>query len=245
MSDVGDEVKAQQAKPPYISFKTLSNLWQRLSEDGFPARIDKSYLESTAGGYATVVIASLRWMGYLHEDGRPTEALKSLVVADESGRKRLLAKALREQYPGLEQKATANETQAQLLEYFTAKWGVSGDTRRKAIAFYLGAAKWSGVPTGSLWKTPPSGPRRVGGSGKTTKIDQELSNPPPPPPTTDPLVEGLSTALRGVLERLPKFGEQWTSRERDMFKRAFDNVLEWDYPVSDDGGASPADTGEA
>src|SRR3712207_1324420 len=51
MTEVNGEVSGQ-AKPPYISFKTLLSLWDRLATDGFPARIDKSYLESTAGGYA-------------------------------------------------------------------------------------------------------------------------------------------------------------------------------------------------
>lgn len=234
MTEVADEQRAQ-TKPPYISFKTLVNLWQRLADDGFPARIDKSYLESTAGGYATVVIASLRWLGFLHEDGSPSEALKAMVAADEADRKQLLADRLRDLYPGLEDKAKSNETQAQLLEYFSETWGLSGDTRRKGIAFYLAAAKWCGVKTGSLWKTPPSGtPGRRTPASKSQKTEQPDETPPPPPPV-DPLVDGLSTALRGVLERLPAFGDRWTSRERDMFKRAFDNVLEWDYPVSDEG----------
>lgn len=243
MTDADVESKGQ-VKPPYISFKTLFNLWQRLGEDGFPARIDKSFLESTAGGYATVVIASLRWLGYLHEDGRPTDSLKAVVAAGETERKTLFAATLRDLYPGLEDKAKGNETQAQLLEYFAETWSLAGDTRRKAIAFYLAAAKWSGVKTGTLWKTPPSG----SGSGRRSSAPKAPKVDPadaasPPPPAADPLVEGLSTALRGVLERLPAFGEKWTSRERDMFKRAFDNVLEWDYPVSDEAAPKAPQSG--
>ena len=96
MSEVSDGSKAV-AKPPYISFKTLLNLWGRLAEDGFPARIDKSFLESTAGGYATVVIASLRWLGYLEDDGSPTPDLKSVVMAPEADRRVLLGEALKRQ----------------------------------------------------------------------------------------------------------------------------------------------------
>lgn len=234
MTDGSDEARVA-TKPPYISFKTLANLWDRLAAEGFPARIDKSYLQSTAGGYATVVIASLRWLGHLHEDGRPTQALRELVDGDESQRKAHVALLLRTHYDGLEEAARANQTQQQFLEYFTSEWGLVGDTRRKAVAFYLGAAKWAGVQIGSLWKTPPSGspsPRRSN-AGKTAKADSGVGEVPSPRVEPDPLVDKLSTALRGVLERLPTFGDAWTSRERDMFKRSFDNVLEWDYPVSD------------
>lgn len=241
MSETVDESKGV-AKPPYISFKTLLNLWDRLATDGFPARIDKSFLESTAGGYATVVIASLRWLGYLHEDGRPTDSLKEIVTAPEGRRRTLLADALRDRYPGLETAAEANQTQSQFLEYFTDTWGLAGDTRRKAVAFYLGAAKWAGVSTGPLWKTPASGSgSRRSSNGRSTKAEPPAPEPPAAPQqVSDPLVEGLSTALRGVLERLPKFGETWTNRERDMFKRSFDNVLEWDYPVSDGTSDGPS-----
>lgn len=232
MSEGVDDSRAR-AKPPYISFRTLSNLWERLATDGFPARIDKSFLESTAGGYATVVIASLRWLDYLHEDGRPTDALKQLVTADEAQRKSRLAATLRDKYPGLEDAARANQTQSQFLDYFTETWGLAGDTRRKAVAFYLGAAKWAGMATGSLWKTPPSGSSAGRRTSSVKSNKSEVVEDIQPPSVVDPLVDDLSTALRGVLERLPKFGETWTSRERDMFKRSFDNVLEWDYPVSD------------
>lgn len=233
MTEVAEQ--GQPAKPPYISFKSLLNLWDRLGADAFPARIDKSFLESTAGGYATVVIASLRWLDFLHEDGRPTETLKTLVQSPERERKTQFAEILRDKYRGLEDRAKANETQTQFLEYFSDTWGLNGDTRRKAVAFYIAAAKWADVQVGSLWKTPPSGNgTRRSVSGSKTKVEAVEKVAEERQIEADSLVEGLSTALRGVLERLPKFGEEWSSRERDMFKRSFDNVLEWDYPVSDE-----------
>ena len=58
--------------------------------------------------------------------------------------------------------AAVNATTKQLEETFT---GIGGDTMRKAVGFYLGAAKYSGHPISKHFKVPsfiarPSGSRR-------------------------------------------------------------------------------------
>jgi hypothetical protein len=51
------------------------------------------------------------------------------------------------------QLGTTNATQLQLEEAFDAT-GVEGETRRKAIAFYLKAAAHAGIATSKQWTVP-------------------------------------------------------------------------------------------
>jgi len=43
------------AAPPYISFKTLTNLLERLHETDLPPRIDRSYLDGEVVPFAVEV----------------------------------------------------------------------------------------------------------------------------------------------------------------------------------------------
>ena len=45
--------------PPYIAFKTLLDVIERMEREGPPTRVDPTYLESYAGGYRPTVIANL------------------------------------------------------------------------------------------------------------------------------------------------------------------------------------------
>jgi hypothetical protein len=81
-----------------------------------------------------------------------------------------------------------NSTQGQFLEAFAAR-GATGDTRRKAISFFLKACSYAGVQTGTHWKTPPASatgsPRRRTPKGNENGGDQKPFVPPPPPPPDD------------------------------------------------------------
>ncbi len=86
-------------------------------------------------------------------------------------------------YPKATELAGVNATQKQLEETLT---GIAGETQRKAVAFYLQAAKFSGHPTSKHWKIPPfvarSGTKRPSGSANASNGDDSDDAPPPPPP---------------------------------------------------------------
>ncbi|MDM3973276.1 DUF5343 domain-containing protein [Mycobacterium marseillense] len=156
--------------PPYIAFKTLTDVVERMERDDIPTRVDPSYLDSYAGGYRPTVISNLQTLGLLGKGGEPTERLEALVYANEAERQRLVGELISEFYSDIFALGL-NSTQSQFLEAFVAK-GVRGDTRRKAISFFLKACAYSGVKVGSLWKTPPAAPT---GSSAKRKPQQTVS----------------------------------------------------------------------
>lgn len=167
---------SKQPLPPYIAFKTLIDVVERMEREDIPTRVDPSYLDSYAGGYRPTVIGNLQTLGLLGKGGEPTERLSSLVYANEADRQRLVGEMISEFYSDIFALGL-NSTQSQFLEAFAAK-GVRGDTRRKAISFFLKACAYSGVKVGTLWKTPPATP--TGTSAKRKAQQTAIKNDTPP-----------------------------------------------------------------
>jgi hypothetical protein len=228
-----------ETKPavPYIAFATLRHLIERLAEEGLPPRIDRSYLKGSEGG-KTQVLQALRSLELIDQHGTVTDDLTRLVNDDEN-RPQLVADRLASRYPGLLELGKVNATQSQ-LEDELRKGGVSGDTLRKAAAFYLKAAEYAGVTVSPNWKTPS-----VGANTKrrpTLRRDQQR-NPEAPPSDANtepqrhrvekPTYPGLHPALAGVLYDLPREGESWTATEKERFMAAFTAMIDYSIPVTD------------
>lgn len=153
--------------PPYIAFKTLNGLVERMEREEPPSRIDKSYLDNLSGGYRTQVLAALHSLDLVEQDGALSENLKGLVAAAEPARKKIMGEIIRDHYaPVLE--LSANATQQQMLDAFgEMSPSLTGDTRRKAIAFFLNACQYADIPVSRHWKTPRVPPSGRKGPGKT------------------------------------------------------------------------------
>jgi len=186
------DTKKRGTLPPYIAFKTLIDIVERMEREEPPTRVDGSYLDSYAGGYRPTVINNLQTLGLLNTAGEPTEKLKALIKASEAERKVQIADILRATYPDV---VALNKysTQQQFLDAFTAM-GVSGDTRRKAISFFLKAATFAGLPTGMHWKTPAA---QVGGTRRRAKAatdnGQKVDTPAQEEVAATPSVAGGET----------------------------------------------------
>jgi hypothetical protein len=157
----------EMAAPPYISFRTLLNLIERMADEGVPRRIDRSFLSQLSGGYQTQVLAALRGLGLMGDDGRVTDRLLALVQRPNE-RKALIAEILRERYPEAIALGEANATQDELAEQFKRS-GITGATLRKAIAFYLHASNFAGIPVSPFFKTPSVSESRTSGRRRPTR----------------------------------------------------------------------------
>lgn len=166
--------------PPYIAFKTLVDIVERMEREEPPTRVDPTYLDSYAGGYRPTVISNLQTLGLLKKTGEPTETLLALVIADEAERKNLIAQLLKTQYSDVFVLGT-NSTQGQFLEVFSHR-GAQGDTRRKAVSFFLKGCTYADLATGTHWKTPPAStsgtkrkatPRRDALEGEKDRADEQ------------------------------------------------------------------------
>jgi hypothetical protein len=119
--------------------------------------VDRSYLSSRAGNVQTYLIAAYRAFRLIDEGAHPTAVL--LKFADPEVRKGMIADLLRTYYPTIIPLGQTNSKPAQLAEAFAQAFeSVTGESRVKAIRFFLAAPAYSDIKLSPLWK-PPKAPR--------------------------------------------------------------------------------------
>lgn len=189
----GDEPKSNY---PYTSFRTLLNLLDRFQrEGGVPTRLDRGVLLGMAEGAKTQLIAALRFLGLINAAGESLPEFGGLAM-NESERPQLVAALLRRHYSKQVALGAKPSTQKQLEESFE---GIDGDTRRKAVAFFLHAAKYGQVQTSPYFKTP-----RVGMAAAAVGRKRKPRTPAPPPPSEMPQQSAEDANRQKYLDLLMK-----------------------------------------
>lgn len=196
------ESDTQQFQPPYMSWATFEGIIEQLGAVGVPDQIDRSVLNYRSGGDQSQFLRAAKAFGLITDDGVPTDRLNELVSNPEQ-RPEIYKAMLHEKYPKVIALGTG-ATQQQLTDEFR-EFGIEGDTVRKAIAFYINAAKHADIPLSPRFKStrPGSGGRKAGTRRKNTgkqNQDREENNNPPPPPR--PLA-GLHPAVTTLVQSLP------------------------------------------
>jgi hypothetical protein len=150
--DNQEDVEREAQSPPYVPFRTLMNLVTRMETEGIPNRVDKSFLSNLSGGTRSHLWASLRSLGLITEDQRPTGTLIALVQAGD-GRPAAVRDLLERRLPWAVSLGTT-ATHDELVDAFnenSPNLGVS--TREKAISFYLAAASYAEMPLSKWFKS--------------------------------------------------------------------------------------------
>jgi hypothetical protein len=208
----------------------------QMEEHGPPNRIDRTFLSGMSGAGQTQFMHGLRSLGLIDEDGKVQPRLAEL-VGQSDDRPALVGQILREHYPEAVELGKGNATTGELVEVFKS-YGVQGDTARKAIAFYLAAARYAeDIPISPSFKTPAS---RSGPAGRKR---QRPPTSPTPSGSTDngqtDIPTGLHPALAGLLGDIPKRGHTWTQAQHDNFMEAFKAVLRIGAPIADEPEHDP------
>jgi len=218
--------------PPYVSFKTLMTIVTKMEAEGTPPRIDRSYLERFAGGYQTQIIAALRSLDLIDAKGEVQPSLVEL-VDDGDHRADHVAKVVRRFYPEPVRLGTVNATQGQLEEAFR-DYGVTGDTLRKAIGFYMAAAKYGQVPVSKNFRVPAvtgADGRRPAKRRPGRPQNQEVED------AEDPFAEltsageedegqlRLDPAVVAWVRRMP-VGRPWPAAKRDHWFETFRHIVD-------------------
>jgi hypothetical protein len=233
------ESKTKQWVPPYISFTTLVGLLDRMKEEGgAPPQIDPSYLDNFSGGYRSTVIASLKSLGLINDKGEVLDLLTTLVEApDRNARETIIADLLRRLYPEPVRLGGIKATQGQLLDAFR-EHGIGGDTLRKAIAFYLGAANYAKVPVSSNFKVPSVAPadgkkavkRKPrpdgGGASGGPEGGAESGSGSNHRPAADSWSDAIDPAILQWLKRIPPKDQAWTAADRKRWRSVLDAILD-------------------
>lgn len=178
------ETETREFSPPYnIPWKSFLNTVDRVIAE-WPNKVDRSYLASQAGTVQTYLISAFKGFGLIDDDNRITPFFKGW-DPDPATRPEQIAALLRTYYPTMVALGTTNATPAELSDAFAEAFpSVTGESRVKAMRFYLAAAEYAGLPRSSLWKAP----RAAGSSGGARKPRGRKPNstngggtPPPPP----------------------------------------------------------------
>lgn len=233
------EPKTKAWVPPYISFTTLVGLLDRMKEEGgAPPQIDPSYLDTFSGGYRSTVIASLKSLGLINDKGEVLALLTDLVEApDRNARETIIANLLRQLYPEPVRLGGIKATQGQLLDAFR-ETGIGGDTLRKAIAFYLGAANYAKIPVSSNFKVPSVAPadgkktvkRKPRGSADgSTDANMGGGGEGSGQSDADSWSIKIDPAILHWLKRIPAEAEPWADGPRQKWTAVLTSILDGIY----------------
>jgi len=217
-----DKNGAKKKLPPYVPFKTLFNFFDGLKITT-PPKIDRSLMESMSGSLQSHVILALEYLGLTERDGTTTEMLNRIVHAEGEERREILKEILTDSYPFLFQGEFQLDraTDRQFREAFE-QTGVTGDTARKAIVFFIKAAKAAGVrlsphinvrTRSSGTKKRNSEPRRkvtLDSSGTQGTEQGKETTPQEGRKTEEPSFSNDRFLLDKLIGKFPEFNPEWT-----------------------------------
>lgn len=237
-----DTSEKKLSVPPYVAFKTLKNFLDKFLQ-GIPGRIDRGLMSSMSGAAQSQVTTALKYLGFISDNGIPTDTMKQYVSGEEEHRKIILRDVLAKSYPFVFGNEAAFDfataTSSQLREEFESKTGASGETVGRCIAFLKDAAQDAGIsisPYITQKKVRSSIPRkRVTNLRKDEIKDADKGRlrdqiPPASPQQHPPSIPAQeSMLLWGLFLRLPKPGTTWRTEEREHWLQTLQNVLLLEY----------------
>lgn len=176
--------------PAYGSYPSLIKIVDKMKEHGIPPVLDRSFFGNQSGSLTAQQRGSLRFLGLIDADYRPTDEMTLLVEADEAGRKEILRELAMKAYAEQVKLAQVNGTQGQLADSFR-KLGITGSTVERAISFYLTLAEDLGLPTSSHFKKIAT-PAANGTRPRRRKPATKAAAPAAPPPSAPAAAPALS-----------------------------------------------------
>ncbi len=158
------QAKSPDAAPrttpaPYLPFLTFQSAIESL-EHGIPKKLDRTIWPSQSGLVQSQILMAFRFLGLVDAEDRPAGLLHELVEHKEH-RKMLIGEIVHGAYADIISHDLTKMTPKMLDDAFE-QFGVTGDTKRKAVTFFLKAAKFADVPMHPLLSTQVrnTGPRK-------------------------------------------------------------------------------------
>lgn len=144
---------------PYVPFKSFLSALDHLRH-GPPIILDRTVWPTFSGGLAGQMLAAFRFLDFLSEDYEVTQLLDQAINPDH--RKEALQRALRAAYEDVFALDLSRATPKQLSDVLSEQYNVAGSTHKKALTFFLHAAKFADIPLSPAIarKTRSSAPRK-------------------------------------------------------------------------------------
>ena len=213
-------------KLPVVAYATFKSFFSKV-EDGLPGRIDRGVLKYTSGAIATQLMHGFRALGLTDEQGQPNKAMEDLASAYAQNDKEALRAMLRKAYPTiLDGKFNlARATHSQLREKFESM-GISGDTIRKSMTFFVAAAKDAEIEVSRFVsaQAKATGSPHTSNGGRKTKPSgaRKRSREKPATPSLTQ-AQPMKAFWESVLAKLPAFDPTWSQEAQanwiDMLER--------------------------
>lgn len=154
----------------YVAWGTLRNALNRLADVGLPNEVNKSVFSGLSGGTQTQLLAAMKFLGLIEEDGTPSATLREAVKKNELERKELLQDVFRNAYSSLFALDLSKATMDELDQALSETYNVTGSTRRKAATFFLKGAEEIGIELSPFLQGPAAAaPRSTSGTKRRRK----------------------------------------------------------------------------
>ncbi len=157
----------------YVPFTTFLSVIDALGRaPDIRGKIDTSVWPTYSPATRAQLLGSFRFLGLIDSSGKPTVILKSL-VRDRATRKAVMRRILESSYARIV-RLGLTEISPRQFDMAMRQYGMSGDTHKKVVSFFLQAAKYSDLPMAPLItrRTRASGPRR---RTRTENVDGSLT----------------------------------------------------------------------
>jgi hypothetical protein len=236
----------QKYSAPYLPFKTFLTGLDHLATITIPSKIELSTFYDMSGHNRAQMVSALKFFKLVDKEGHPQPGLSEL-AHNKNDRAQLIRGLLETFYPDVIALDLSKTTPSQLDKALDgAAYNVTGDTKKKAKTFLLGAAQFAGYKPHTLL-TKITRNRRKGaakqatgtaGSGKTAQADdnggipaEALVQPPAKPRGSEKTVQlksGAGSVTLSIdvdlLELEPGEERDFVLKLRDMF-RAYEKGL--------------------
>lgn len=141
---------------PAFSFETFNNFLDEFPNP-MPSHIDRSVFPGTmSGGNRSYILSTLRFFDLIDDAGIPGEDFVALVAADKAARSPIWHRLITDKYRFLLDNVDIERTTASKVADAFRTQGIGGDTVRKAVTFFLHAAKAANLRVSPHVKAPRS-----------------------------------------------------------------------------------------
>jgi len=194
---------------------------ERMKNDGIPARVDRSYLGTASGSARAQLTGAFKSLGLIDDELRPTPTLREL--AEDSDGRPVIMRALLERHYAPIVALDPQATPQMLEEAFREHYGIQGSTVRKAVSFYLAAARLAEIPVSPLFAAP----RASSATGTRRRRVKKTE----PEPAARPVVDPMDTLRTKYVETLlDKFAQSNGEVDADLADR-IERLVGFDAPT--------------
>lgn len=209
MTTAKKEDEKDRVSPPYVSYPTFVTFLDWLKEmPVMPSQLDRSlWAQKFAGSTGSQLMSGLKFLGLLGANNAPTGRLAELAHATNTDRKALMKGTLQETYGPELVDQLASKTPRMLDEQLRAL-GTTESTHRKAVSFFVNAAKSNdvAVPPAIAKKarikiSRPKGQRQgsSGSKGEGNVAPKNNGGETPTPPSSSANTRTIKLASGGEL----------------------------------------------